>query len=479
MEQGDFFAEVVRKLESLDLEYLIGGSVCSMFYGRARITQDMDVVLRLPPGHVPGFIALFPEPDHYVSDIALREALATGGQFNVLHSPSLSKVDFFTPRPDDAFANEQFARRRRRGDPRSTSTTWHRSCRCTTRTSITHGSSIGPRAWACWTSGSSPFAEAGMTRRAADTRTTNCAATRLEVAVTTTRLLIFTAVLMGCSGCLIPDVRKTVYFHVSDGETGAAIPSASASVVYEQQWLQLNKPTDRSAAADEHGVVALPVNTLGAGRYGVAAPGYVRVEVIQLAALPPGVRPDPASPRQPSYIVPLYREPAPLFVLEPPPAFQGVVTVELASIDLHAVAPMQRVMRIPVQPGGHASAAAAPLLMRSSPFHWTQPSATGAPRDPLTIPPRDEVAVRWVDTVDMPAGGRIMLFVFGTNDDALRAAHLLKDFEDPGGRNLVTLNPAKAAALADRNRAADRPLSPEEAYDFLREHGFRVHEPPR
>lgn len=113
MEQDEFVTTVVRKLDSLAFDYFIGGSICSMYYGRARVTQDVDVVVRLPLGLMRDFIALFPEPDYYISDIAIRAALATGGQFNVLHSPSLMKVDFFTPLRDDAFASEQFVRKRR------------------------------------------------------------------------------------------------------------------------------------------------------------------------------------------------------------------------------------------------------------------------------------------------------------------------------------------------------------------------------
>lgn len=64
----------------------------------------MDQVARL--------CAAFPAPDFYVSEAAAREAVAQGGQFNVLHPMSGNKIDFMIAR-QDAWTRSEMSRRRR------------------------------------------------------------------------------------------------------------------------------------------------------------------------------------------------------------------------------------------------------------------------------------------------------------------------------------------------------------------------------
>jgi len=82
-----------------------------MAYGESRFTQDIDIVAAFESQHVPGLIEAFPEPEYYVSESAIRDAIRTSFQFNVIHSSSGNKIDFILPR-SGAWATTRMARRR-------------------------------------------------------------------------------------------------------------------------------------------------------------------------------------------------------------------------------------------------------------------------------------------------------------------------------------------------------------------------------
>jgi hypothetical protein len=113
MDQSELLAYVVQQLDALGLDYLVGGSVASAYYGEPRFTNDLDIVLLLPLNRIRELIAAFPEPEFYMSEDAVRGALANGSQFNVLHVDGGLKIDFFLPYANEEFAKSQFARRRR------------------------------------------------------------------------------------------------------------------------------------------------------------------------------------------------------------------------------------------------------------------------------------------------------------------------------------------------------------------------------
>jgi hypothetical protein len=103
---------VVDVLEEQGITYLLVGSLASGVYGEPRMTQDIDVVVELRPDQVARLCQAFPAPEYYVAEKAAREAVATGGQFNVIHPASANKIDFMLARRD-AWGLSQVSRRRR------------------------------------------------------------------------------------------------------------------------------------------------------------------------------------------------------------------------------------------------------------------------------------------------------------------------------------------------------------------------------
>ena len=104
---------IVAVCEELSIPYAVGGSMASMAYGELRMTHDVDVILLLRPDDLPRLLARFPVPDYYHDAAAARDAVLSGGQFNIIDNGSGLKLDVFVA--GDAITREQIARARRLG----------------------------------------------------------------------------------------------------------------------------------------------------------------------------------------------------------------------------------------------------------------------------------------------------------------------------------------------------------------------------
>jgi hypothetical protein len=110
--QAELLRYLVETLQELGIEYMITGSQASIYYGEPRFTQDIDVVVEVTLAHGPGLLARFPEPEFYLSEHAMREAIEVRGQFNVIHADSGLKIDLIV-RKDTEHARAEFERRER------------------------------------------------------------------------------------------------------------------------------------------------------------------------------------------------------------------------------------------------------------------------------------------------------------------------------------------------------------------------------
>lgn len=103
---------VTAALEALGVAYVIGGSMASAVYGLARATMDVDVVVDLRVEQVAPFVARLGS-DFYADPVSIREAIARRASCNLIHLPSMFKIDLFMVgnRPWD---RQQMARKQRR-----------------------------------------------------------------------------------------------------------------------------------------------------------------------------------------------------------------------------------------------------------------------------------------------------------------------------------------------------------------------------
>ena len=92
---------------------MVSGSVASSLQGEPRASHDIDIVVavRAPAVEVAAQLkAAFPEPDFYLDEGAMREAILARGMFNLLDTREGDKVDFWLLTDDD-FDRARFDRR--------------------------------------------------------------------------------------------------------------------------------------------------------------------------------------------------------------------------------------------------------------------------------------------------------------------------------------------------------------------------------
>jgi len=96
-------------LDESDVDYMISGSVASMFYGEPRLTHDVDIVVDIDLQSALG-LQNFLTDEYYISEEGIRDALANRTMFNIIHHESGLKIDFWIL-TDSEFDKSRFNRR--------------------------------------------------------------------------------------------------------------------------------------------------------------------------------------------------------------------------------------------------------------------------------------------------------------------------------------------------------------------------------
>ena len=94
----------LRPLNQLGVRYIVGDSVAAMLYGEPRLTHDVDLVVFLRMEDIWRLREVFPAPAFYLPPdevIAAEIGRPQKGQFNVIHSETGFKADFYTAGQDD------------------------------------------------------------------------------------------------------------------------------------------------------------------------------------------------------------------------------------------------------------------------------------------------------------------------------------------------------------------------------------------
>src|SRR5690606_8558757 len=87
---------VTDLLETLNVPYVIGGSVATTAHGMIRSTMDVDLVADMKIEQVASFVAAL-EDQFYVDEGSIRQAIERRSSFNLIHLPTMIKVDVFLP----------------------------------------------------------------------------------------------------------------------------------------------------------------------------------------------------------------------------------------------------------------------------------------------------------------------------------------------------------------------------------------------
>lgn len=91
MEELEVLHHTIRHLEHIMVPYMVVGSYGSMAYGEIRMTRDIDIVIDLAPGDVPKLAAPYlADPNFYICEPAILEAIRRRSQFNIIHTTSIA-----------------------------------------------------------------------------------------------------------------------------------------------------------------------------------------------------------------------------------------------------------------------------------------------------------------------------------------------------------------------------------------------------
>ena len=98
---GPAVAATVAAFEKLQIRYFLGGSLASSMHGESRTTQDADIVAGMAPSKAAPFVELLGE-DFYADADTISAAIRSGTGFNLIHVPSMFRINVFPPlRPLD------------------------------------------------------------------------------------------------------------------------------------------------------------------------------------------------------------------------------------------------------------------------------------------------------------------------------------------------------------------------------------------
>ena len=109
-EQLDVLKLIVSRLDAARVPYMISGSTAMNYYAQPRMTRDIDIVIELVPDAVGRLVRSLGEDFHYDED-RIHLAAVNRAMFNLIHLPSVIKVDLIV-RKDTPYRAEEFARRR-------------------------------------------------------------------------------------------------------------------------------------------------------------------------------------------------------------------------------------------------------------------------------------------------------------------------------------------------------------------------------
>jgi len=115
MQEADPLLIFVRRLNRLDVAYMVTGSAACIAYGVPRLTHDIDVVIEMERRQI-GFLSqAFPSDEFYCPPpdvIGVEIERSRRGHFNIIHMASGLKADCFTM-GDDPLHRWGMSKRRR------------------------------------------------------------------------------------------------------------------------------------------------------------------------------------------------------------------------------------------------------------------------------------------------------------------------------------------------------------------------------
>jgi len=111
MGPGEVLQCIVPRLDQSGTQYMVTGSIAASYYGRARGTYDLDIVIAATPEKLKNFIELLPKDEYYAMLQDALDAYRQQSTFNILDTIRGWKIDLILQK-SAPFHREAFQRRR-------------------------------------------------------------------------------------------------------------------------------------------------------------------------------------------------------------------------------------------------------------------------------------------------------------------------------------------------------------------------------
>jgi len=109
LEELEVLKIVSERLEAAQLPFMLTGSFAMAYYGKPRMTRDLDIVVSLNEDDVPAIIAAL-SAEFYIDAESVRTAVVSQRMFNLMHLATSIKVDLIV-RKGSEYRQVEFARR--------------------------------------------------------------------------------------------------------------------------------------------------------------------------------------------------------------------------------------------------------------------------------------------------------------------------------------------------------------------------------
>jgi hypothetical protein len=109
-EELDVLRIISERLAASGVPFMLTGSFALGYYGKPRMTRDLDFVVALVEEHVDSLVTAFCA-DFYIDEDSARLAIKSQRMFNLMHLDSAIKVDLIV-RKNSEYRHVEFERRK-------------------------------------------------------------------------------------------------------------------------------------------------------------------------------------------------------------------------------------------------------------------------------------------------------------------------------------------------------------------------------
>ena len=111
--QEQLLKSITKLLQKSKISYMVTGALSVIFYGRPRASHDIDFVIEAKIKDIEKVKKALSSLSHdfLIQEDQIEDAIINNYSFNILHLPTMLKLDFFLLK-DDEFDKSRFQRRK-------------------------------------------------------------------------------------------------------------------------------------------------------------------------------------------------------------------------------------------------------------------------------------------------------------------------------------------------------------------------------